>query len=127
MKSNFWIIGIICSVMLGMLACDDASPQASADWKIVGVQSRITSRDSSGITFGWKVTIRNDSSTPGNFVGQVHFLDKDGFEIANDYFNLGDNLLVPPGSEHIFSGSTFLYNQQNAAGVANITATARRD
>jgi hypothetical protein len=42
--------------------------------------------------------------TDGNFVGQIHFLDKDGFEIKNDYFNLGDNVPVAPYSEHTFTG-----------------------
>jgi hypothetical protein len=100
---------------------------SSANWQITQVQSRITARDSSGVTFGWKVTIKNDLSEAGNFVGQVHFLDKDGFEIRNDYFNLGDNFLIAPHSEHTFVGSTFFYNQQNPEGVAKVTATARRD
>jgi hypothetical protein len=65
--------------------------------------------------------------TDGNFVGQIHFLDKDGFEIKNDYFNLGDNVLVTPHSEHTFTGSTFFYNGQNAEGILKVSATARRD
>lgn len=121
---------VIVVLLLGILAKNNTSTQtatSSADWQIVQVQSRITARDSSGVTFGWKVTIRNDSPTDGNFVGQVHFLDKDGFEIKNDYFNLTDNVLVAPHSEHIFAGSTFFYDQQNPEGVKKITATARRD
>jgi hypothetical protein len=84
--------------LLWTSACNETSPR-SAEWQVVDVQSRITAKDSSGTTFGWKVTVRNDSPTDGNFVGQVHFLDKDGFEIKNDSFNLGDNVLIAPHSE----------------------------
>jgi len=119
------ITGIAVLVLLWIITHNNTSPQTvDAGWRIVDVQSRITARDSSGTTFGWKVTISNDSSEAGNFVGQVHFVDKDGFEIKNDSFNLGDNVLVAPHSEHTFIGSTFVYNQQNPEGVARVTATA---
>lgn len=121
---------VVVLLLLWSLTGSNTSPQtaaSSADWQIVQVQNRITARDSSGVTFGWKVTVRNDSPTDGNFVGQVHFLDNDGFEIKHDYFNLGDDVLVAPHSEHTFAGSTFFYNQQNPEGVAKVTATARRD
>jgi hypothetical protein len=111
-------------LLLWVLSSSNTSTQtgaSSADWQIVQVQSRITAKDSSGTTFGWKVTISNDSDAPAKF------LDKDGFEIEKDYFNLSEEMPVDPHSARTFSGSTFLYNQQNADGVAKVTATARRE
>jgi hypothetical protein len=124
------ILAAMTALILLTCACDETSSQtssASADWKILDVQSKITAKDASGTTFGWKVTIRNDDSSPRKFVGQVHFLDKDGFEIRSDYFNLIDSELVAAHSEHTFTGSTFFYEQQNPQSVVKVTASARRD
>jgi hypothetical protein len=70
------------------------------------------------------VTVRNDSYAPGDFVGEVHFLDKDDFQVSDDVVNL-DDVLIAANSEGTFTGSQKIFNEP-ASRIVKVTASMRK-
>jgi hypothetical protein len=94
------------------------------DWRVVSVQGGITQQNDVYAEFAWKVTIRNESSAPGDFVGEVHFLDNDGFEVSNDVVNL-DDVLIGANTEGTFTGQRSIFNEP-ASRIVKVTASMRK-
>ena len=131
MKTVGVAIGILLILlMVNWLITNNANEQQTArgnlghNWHVVSVQGRITQQNDVYAEYAWKVTVRNDSSEPGDFVGDVHFLDKDGFEVSNDVVNL-DDVLIEPNSEGTFTGQRSILNEP-ASRIVKVTASMRK-
>jgi hypothetical protein len=118
-------IGALFALLL--LSCDDGTQQQTSsvqDWHVVSVQGRITQRNNVYVDYAWKVTVRNDSSAPGDFVGEVHFLDKDDFQVSDDVVNL-DDVLIAGNSDGTFTGQRSIFNEP-ASRIVKVTASMRK-
>jgi hypothetical protein len=98
--------------------------QTATGWDVVSVQWRTTQQNDVYTAYAWKVVVRNNSSTPGNFIGEVRFLDKDDFEVATDGVNM-DGVLIGANTEGTFTG---LYSvaSESASGVVKVVASVRK-
>jgi hypothetical protein len=114
------------ALFASLVGCDDAPQQTNPvqDWHVVSVQGRITQRNDVYVDYAWKVTIRNDSSTPADFTGDVHFLDKDDFEVSGDVVNK-DDVLIEANSEDTFTGQRSIFNEP-ASRIVKVTASMRK-
>ncbi len=97
------------------------SPSRAPSWRVVSIESRITSSDDVQTKYAWKLTVRNDSGEPAVFSGPIEFQDADGFIVDSDY---ALDLQVAPASDGVFTGYALMKTEDArkvARTVANIS------
>jgi hypothetical protein len=78
---------------------------APKEWRIVGVDAKVTESNDSWWRYAWKLTLANDSSVPLVFEATIEFQDAEGFVIdtAREY-----RLTVGPYLQDTFTGSALI-------------------
>jgi len=101
----------------------EPEPEPSgSSFEITRIDTRITERNSSWGRFAYRLTVRNNSSSPLLLDAEISFLDGDGFIIntANEY-----ELPLGPNEERTFLGDT-LVPEPGASRVESVSASVNK-
>lgn len=104
------IINVVNVVGNGGGAGDEPAPEPDEpenpdDPYEVGIESRITEKNSVFWRFAWKLSIKNNRNTASSFDAEIQFLDEEGFVIDTER---EFDLQVRPKEEKVFTGDTLI-------------------
>jgi hypothetical protein len=96
--------------------------QATKEWEIISVDTRITESNNTWSRFAWKLQLKNTATQALRFDATIEFQDKDGFIVDE---NTAHNLVIGPKSDETFTGFA-LIRAEGAPRVARTVAKVRR-